>query len=55
MSSRVLALDYDGERVTFDVEGDTAWGDPGVLLDRDDNLFGSSSTSTNCMSSPKIL
>jgi len=38
MSSRVLALDYDGERVTFDVEGDTAWGEPGVLLDRDDNL-----------------
>ena len=39
MSSRVLALDYDGERVTFDVEGDTAWGEPGVLLDRDDNLI----------------
>lgn len=39
MSSRVLALDYDGERVTFDVDGDTAWGDRDVLLDRDDNLI----------------
>ena len=27
-------LDYDGERVTFDVEGDTAWGAPGILLDQ---------------------
>jgi hypothetical protein len=35
----VLALDYDGERVTFDVEGETAWGEPGILLDRDDNLI----------------
>jgi hypothetical protein len=38
MAARVLVLDYDGERVTFDVEGDTSWGPPGVLLDRDDNL-----------------
>lgn len=34
-------LDYDGERVTFDVEGDTAWGAPGILLDQDDNLVAS--------------
>lgn len=39
MTSRMLALDYDGERVTFDVEGETSWGEPGVLLDRDDNLI----------------
>jgi hypothetical protein len=38
MDSRELALDYDGERVTFAVEGDTAWGEPAVLLDRDDDL-----------------
>ena len=38
MASRVLVLDYDGERVTFDVEGETSWGAPGVLLDQDDNL-----------------
>ena len=35
----MLALDYDGERVTFDVQGETAWGEPGVLLDRDDDLL----------------
>lgn len=39
MTSRVLELDYDGERVTFDVEGETSWGAPGVLLDSDDNLI----------------
>lgn len=39
MPTRHLALDYDGERVTFDVEGDTAWGEPGVLLECDDNLI----------------
>jgi hypothetical protein len=39
MATRLLALDYDGERVTFDVEGETSWGEPGVLLDRDDNLI----------------
>jgi hypothetical protein len=38
MASRELVLDYDGERVSFDVEGDTSWGGPGVLLDQDDNL-----------------
>ena len=38
MGSRELVLDYDGERVTFDVEGDTCWGAPGVLLEQDDNL-----------------
>jgi hypothetical protein len=36
MASRTLALDHDGERVTFDVEGDSSWGDPKVLLDRAD-------------------
>lgn len=41
MASRVLTLEYDGERVTFDVEGETAWGGPGVLLDEDDDLVGS--------------
>ena len=39
MASRILTLDYDSERVTFDVEGDTSWGDREVLLDRDDNLI----------------
>jgi hypothetical protein len=39
MAPRTLALDYDGERVTFEVEGDTSWGAPGVLLDQDDNLI----------------
>ena len=39
MASRVLVLEYDGERVTFDVEGETSWGTPGVLLDQDDNLI----------------
>lgn len=39
MPTRILALDYDGERVTFDVEGETVWGAPVVLLDRDDNLI----------------
>ena len=39
MPTRMLALDYDGERVTFDVEGETVWGAPVVLLDRDDNLI----------------
>ena len=39
MASRELALDYDGERVTFDVEGETAWGEPGLLLDGDDDLI----------------
>jgi hypothetical protein len=39
MRSRILPLDYDGERVTFDVDGDTAWGSPDVLLDGDDNLI----------------
>ncbi len=37
MGSRVLVLEYDGERVTFDMEGETSWGAPGVLLDQDDN------------------
>ena len=35
----MLTLDYDGERVTFNVEGETGWGEPSVLLDRDDNLI----------------
>jgi hypothetical protein len=35
----MLTLEYDGERVTFDVEGDTGWGEPAVLLDGDDNLI----------------
>lgn len=39
MLRRMLALDYDGERVTFEVEGDTARGEPIVLLDGDDNLI----------------
>jgi hypothetical protein len=38
MNSRELALDYDGEHVTFAVEGDTAWGEPAILLDHDDDL-----------------
>jgi hypothetical protein len=38
MSTRLLTLDYDDERVTFTVEGDTAVGEPLVLLDGDDNL-----------------
>jgi hypothetical protein len=39
MPTRTLVLDYDGERVTYEVEGDTGWGDSGVLLDADDNLI----------------
>jgi hypothetical protein len=39
MPTRTLVLDYDGERVTYEVEGDTSWGDPRVLLDEDDNLI----------------
>jgi hypothetical protein len=39
MPTRTLSLDYEGERVTFDVEGDTVWGEPVVLLDLDDNLI----------------
>src|SRR5688572_23793077 len=39
MPARSLVLDYDGERVTFNVEGETAWGDTRVLLDDDDNLI----------------
>lgn len=39
MPTRLLALDYDGERVTFTVEGEATWGEPVVLLDRDDNLI----------------
>jgi hypothetical protein len=35
----MLTLDYDGEQVTFNVEGETGWGDASVLLDRDDNLI----------------
>ena len=34
MASRVLVLEYDGERVTFNVEGETAGATPGVLLDQ---------------------
>jgi hypothetical protein len=36
MASRTLALDHDGERVPFELEGDSSWGDPKVLLDRAD-------------------
>jgi hypothetical protein len=39
MPTRAVVLDYDGEHVTFEVEGDTAWGDDRVLLDEDDNLI----------------
>ena len=35
----MLTLDYDGEQVTFNVEGETGWGEASVLLDRDDNLI----------------
>lgn len=37
--SRQLTLDYDGEQVTFTVDGATGWGESFVLLDRDDNLI----------------
>jgi hypothetical protein len=39
MPTRTLVLDYDGERVTYEVEGETSWGDARVLLDDDDNLI----------------
>jgi hypothetical protein len=39
MSTREITLDYDGEQVTFTVEGDVAFGVPQVLLDGDDNLI----------------
>jgi hypothetical protein len=39
MPTRLLSLDYDGERVTYEVEGNTSWGDVRVLLDEDDNLI----------------
>jgi hypothetical protein len=39
MPTRMLTLDYDGERVTFDVEGETGRGAAAVLLDQDDNLI----------------
>lgn len=35
---RTLTLDYDDEAVTYQVEGDTAWGDDHVLLLQDDDL-----------------
>jgi hypothetical protein len=35
----MLTLDYDGERVTFNVEGETGRGEAAVLLDQDDNLI----------------
>lgn len=38
MSSRQITLDYDGELVTFTVDGDVAVGAPQVLLDGDDDL-----------------
>jgi hypothetical protein len=30
MASRLPALDHDGERVTFDVKGETTWAEPGA-------------------------
>jgi len=39
MATRDLTLDYDGERVSFTVEGEAAFGAPAVLLDGDDNLI----------------
>jgi hypothetical protein len=39
MPTRAAVLDYDGELVTFEVEGETAWGDDRVLLDQDDDLI----------------
>jgi len=38
MSTRQITLDYDGEPVTFTVEGDVTVGPPVVLLDGDDDL-----------------
>ena len=39
MSTRQLTLDYDGEQVTFTIEGEAAFGAPTVLLESDDNLI----------------
>jgi hypothetical protein len=39
MSTRQITLDYDGEEVTFTVEGEVAFGAPHVLLDSDDDLI----------------
>ena len=39
MPTRPLTLDYDGEQVTFTVEGDVTRGADAVLLDSDDNLI----------------
>ena len=39
MPTRQITLDYDGEQVTFTVEGDVVHGTPQVLLDADDNLI----------------
>jgi hypothetical protein len=39
MPPRPLTLDYDGEQVTYQVEGQTSWGDARVLLDEDDDLI----------------
>lgn len=39
MSTRQLTLDYDGEQVTFTVEGAVTRGAADVLLDQDDNLI----------------
>jgi hypothetical protein len=36
---RHLTLDYDGESVTFDVQGETMWGDDRVLLHEDDDVI----------------
>ena len=38
MATRQITLDYDGEPVTFTVEGDVTVGPPDVLLDADDDL-----------------
>jgi len=38
MATRVLTLDYGGELVAFEVEGQTVRGDNQVMLDADDNL-----------------
>ena len=38
MATRQITLDYDGEPVTFTVEGDVTIGPPDVLLDADDDL-----------------
>lgn len=38
MSTRHITLDYDGEAVTFTVEGAVTVGPPSVLLDADDDL-----------------